>query len=558
MAHTFGFSAHEKGLEFCCYTAPDVPDVLVGDGARLRQVLVNLAANAIKFTDVGGVLIDVRAERGLPDATTLHVTVSDTGCGVPVNKRREIFEPFTQADASSTRRHQGTGLGLPISVQLVELMGGRLWFEDRAGPGSTFHFTATLGLEPNAETPPCSPPLLAPLLGCRALVADSHDVARAGVVEQLNAWGMACVGCPDAASALIALQTALDRKAPFRLAIIDGSLPELDVLCDAILADSRIAQTTIMLRPILASDGPPLRHLHPQIAAYCTKPATRQRLVEALAAGCDFADVGAPGTGVAPPAVNDPVVPRRVLIAEDSTTNRHLVEHLLTSRGHRTEGVATGVDALAAVTERQFDVILMDLQMPGMDGFACTNAIRSTEAAETRPLRIVAMTAAALPGDRERCLAAGMDDYLSKPIVLSALYAAVERAPLRDRQPAHPGFHPPAFVARLGGDVDLARRLSRLVLAEAPMRMTQLRRAVEGRDPEGIGAAAHALKGMLGNLGVPEADALAARLEALGLSGDLTEAESLQRALVGVVERITPALRPLADEASDDSHHPQP
>ena len=552
---TFGVPAHEKGLELSAHVAADVPDALVGDHVRIRQVIVNLVANAIKFTDAGEVVVRVGAGTRAPEAVTLHVTVADTGAGVPAEKQRQIFEPFVQGDGSMARRHHGTGLGLSISTELVELMGGQLWLEDREGSGSTFHFTATFPLQTGVTAvEDATPALLDPLRGGGALVVDPHDVSRTVVVELLRGWGLVPSGVPGAAEATQALREASARGEPCRLVVIDAAIPgaEADEISQVLDALSP-APPVVLLQRSVDADRSRVATPSARVVTCCSKPVTRRRLLEAVRAACGLRDEAAGDYRPRTRHAQQAGPPRRVLIAEDTDTNRMLVEHLLQVRGHHVESVPTGPQALAAVARRVFDVVLMDLQMPDMDGFDCTAAIRTAEGAGSEPVRIVAMTAAALPGDRERCLDAGMDDYLSKPIDADALYAAIESVPIRSEPERE--FQPSAFIERLGGDVDLAKRLSSVFLTEGPDVGDRLRAAIDATDPKGVATAAHALKGMLGNFGVPNAYAAVVQLEALGLEGDLATAEDAWRTLVGALDRLAPALHPLVIDPPETSSY---
>jgi PAS domain S-box-containing protein len=551
--HTFGFAAQAKGLELRGHVTPAVPDALIGDAGRLRQILVNLVANAVKFTDAGEVAVRVTLDGQTPGSVTVHVAVSDTGNGVPAGKQHQIFEPFVQADASSTRRHAGSGLGLSICSQLVGLMGGELWLEDQAEPGSTFHFTATFPVQREAADPNASfAASLGSLRGAAVLVAVANPGSRELVASLLTAWGMHPESVDDGTSALRALEAAASHGRPFRIALLDHALtgtPAAD-LCDTLARSSVPEPRIVLLKPMVTPDCAPLRH--PRVTAYCPTPVTRRRLLDAMLLAGGLHVAGPREANPKPPGTPDR--PCRVLIAEDTKTNRLLVEHLLRDRGHRVSGAATGQEAIHAVSRDAFDVILMDLQMPDMDGFECAERIRDILRGSATPIRIVAMTAAAMPGDPQRCLDAGMDDYLAKPIDRDALYSAVEAIVGQDRETS---FQPAAFVARLGGDVELAQRLSRVFLSEAPDLLAQVQSALERRDADAVAASAHALKGMLGNFGASDAYATAARLEATAVDGDLTSAAELCRTLETALDRLTPALHPLIVDARDTSSYPR-
>ena len=379
VVQTFGLSAHEKGLELCCHVSPDVPDRVVGDRRRVRQVLVNLVANAIKFTDSGDIILRANVESRATETLTLHFTVADTGMGVPADKQHSIFKPFSQANGATTRRHGGTGLGLSISSQLTELMGGDIWLEDRQ-PGSMFHVTAAFGVDTDAtDTVTPIREALASIRGQRILVADAHETTRLILNELLTAWGLEPTATSSDAAALAELRAAFEASTPYRFAIVDAGIPASGgiALCDDLVQTPPLVDAIILMRHISGRVSAVDRR-HPQIAAYCTKPLTRTRLLDAITSAAGLPP--APGTlATARPA--DDVVETgrslRVLVAEDTATHRTLVESILTGRGHLVAGVSNGREVLAALARRSFDVILMDLQMPDMDGFECTRAIRT-------------------------------------------------------------------------------------------------------------------------------------------------------------------------------------
>ncbi len=416
--------ADRKGIELITDLSSDVPPGLVGDPLRLRQVLVNLTGNALKFTERGHVLLSARLDRADGHHVTVHFSVADTGIGIPPEKVRAIFEPFSQVDGSTTRRFGGTGLGLTISTSLVELMGGRLWVESAPGAGSTFHFTASLGVGAVPAAGRHDPSLE----GIRVLVVDDHAVNRRIFVESLTRWRMCPTAVGDGLAALEAVQAAARDGRPFELVLLDLNMPDLDGfgVAERIRALPELSSVTLMMLTSSGQSSELARCRALGVNTFLVKPVHQADLL----AGIQRA-LGA----YAPPAARPRPEgkgaraerPLRVLLAEDNVVNQRVAAGLLQRRGHQVTVADTGRAALQALAEASFDVVLMDVQMPDMDGFETTRAIRAHEAREGGHIRIVAMTAHAMKGDAERCLAAGMDGYLPKPVNPKALMEAVER-----------------------------------------------------------------------------------------------------------------------------------
>jgi PAS domain S-box-containing protein len=505
--------AHEKGLELAAHIRPDVPDAAVGDRGRLRQVLVNLVGNAIKFTDQGEVIVDVAVEHAGPEVTALKFTVSDTGIGIPLDKQWQVFGPFVQADASTTRRFGGTGLGLTISAQLVELMGGRIWVESEPGRGSRFHFVAQFGTQaqPVAGTPPA-----AILEGLRVLIVDDNATNRTILREMLTGWRIQSTAVAGAVAAMDALYAAADDGRPFQLVITDAMMPDVDgfTLAEQIGRDERISDVKlIMLTSAAVSHA--AQGSRGRFDAQLTKPVKQSDLHDAIVSVMAPALSPATARGDAerrPP----PLLPLQVLVAEDNPTNQKLVATLLQRRGHDVTIVANGRDAVDRALRRRFDLILMDVQMPEMNGLEAAEEIRRREGdASGGPVRgrtpIVALTAHAMAGDRERCLAAGMDGYLAKPLRPDELMATIEslfpssaRAP-EDNDRAAPAaserqraFDAATVLAEFGGDRSLLAEVIDVFLADAPARLAELSAALAARDRAALATVAHAMKGSVG------------------------------------------------------------
>jgi PAS domain S-box-containing protein len=432
-------AADAKGLELIFDIAPDVPDAIVGDPLRLRQVITNLAGNAIKFTQHGHVLLEIREDHRTDGNVVLQFSVSDTGVGIPLEKQPLIFEPFSQADGSTTRRFGGTGLGLAISSSLVTLMGGRMWLHSEPGEGSTFHFLATFGLAAGApHTAADVYPGQIP-----ALVVDDNAINRRILSEQLAQLGIQPAVADGAAAALRMLHEAAGAGRPYRLVLLDVHMPDrdgFDVAAEIAVSPELSPATVIMLASAGRHDDVErCRRLN--IAAYLTKPIAPAHLhgVIARLLGREVtvqAHPGDAGLGTAPRHLQ-----RQVLLAEDNVVNQRVAVGLLSKRGHRVTVVATGQEALDRLDRERFDVVLMDVQMPGMGGLEATTIIRQREAGTGRHAWIVAMTAHTMPGDRDACLQAGMDGYVSKPVDPALLFAAVEHelpAPSAPAAPADP------------------------------------------------------------------------------------------------------------------------
>jgi CheY-like chemotaxis protein len=421
------YRAHQKGLELIYEVQPDVPEALLGDPGRIRQILVNLIGNAIKFTDVGEIFVGIEEESQTSNSTSLHFSVKDTGVGIPVEKQKAIFEAFSQADGSMARKYGGTGLGLTICTRLANLMGGNCWVESQTGEGSTFHFTVKLAAQ---DTTGARPAFLRPeqLRDVHALIVDDNITNRGVLCGMLSCWGMKPTGVEGGQSALKALEMAKSFGHPFPLIVIDGQMPEMDgfTLAERIQKDPELVGATIMMLTSAGHLGDAARCRQLGISAYLVKPIRQRELLDAI---CGVLSEAPKKRGV-------PLVTRhtlreiknrlRVLLAEDNAVNQMLAVRLLEKRGYTVTVAVNGRGALAAFEKESFDVILMDVQMPEMDGFEATAAIRVREKSTGGHIPIIAMTAHSLVGDQERCLAAGMDSYVSKPIRTHQLFSVIE------------------------------------------------------------------------------------------------------------------------------------
>jgi signal transduction histidine kinase/CheY-like chemotaxis protein/HPt (histidine-containing phosphotransfer) domain-containing protein len=549
--------AHDKRLDLGYDVAPAVPDVLELDAGRVAQVLLNLVGNAIKFTPAGEVTVHVDVEADAPAAVTLHLVVRDTGIGITPEQQTRIFEPFTQADTSTSRRFGGSGLGLAISHRLVALMGGRLWVESEAGRGSAFHFTVP-GRRPSEPGPPPRRLPTDGLHGLPVLLADDRAVNRQFLGGLLRAWGMAVTVVEDGAAAIAAFTRARAAGAPFRIALLDGQMPGRDGLAVAARMREAAPADDLALLLLVSGTNPAVREAGRTlgVARFLLTPLTPSELLDAILLA--LGQPGGPAPGGEKPAAEPTARPLRVLVAEDNAVNQILVTRLLGQLGHSVLVVGNGREALEAVQQQAFDAVLMDVQMPEIDGFSATAAIREREARTpgSRRLPILGLTAHVMPGDRERCLAAGMEDYLTKPVRRAELAAALEQVAARRPAPARgdggPGAAPPpagtraepapidvaAALELVGGDRALLQEVLDMLAADWPARRATLREAYGQRDATALGRAAHALKGSCRAVAAGPAAALAERLETASRGAGLGGAGETLAALEVAVDRL--------------------
>ena len=425
---TLSVQAHEKDLELACSVPPGLVDVMVGDSVRLQQVVLNLLGNAIKFTDRGEVVLSVRLEASEVDSITLHFAITDTGIGIPAEKQKVIFEPFTQADTSTTRKYGGTGLGLAITVRLIEMMGGRIWVESEPGKGSTFHFTAHFGKAAAGVSigTRANPAVLENL---RVLVVDDNATNRQILQTNLEYWRMRPIAAASAADALALLHQARLAGTPFALLIVDCHMPGMDgfMLVEVIQKSTELAGLTTVMLSSGGQRGDAQRCKQLGIGAYLVKPILQAELLEVvLAVLGSRTDAAEPAQLVPNHSLRKGSRPLRILLAEDNVVNQRLAMRMLEKQGHTVVIAGDGVMALAELERARFDVVLMDVQMPLMDGVEATAAIRKEERSTGQHIPIIAMTAHAMLGDRQRFLASGMDGYVSKPIHTQELFTAIE------------------------------------------------------------------------------------------------------------------------------------
>jgi two-component system, sensor histidine kinase and response regulator len=423
--------AHQKGLELAYELQPDVPDLLVGDPGRLRQIIVNLVGNAVKFTEHGEVTVHVSLEsRGAGEAR-MHFVIADTGIGIAAEKKATIFEAFTQADGSMTRTYGGTGLGLTISSRLVQIMGGSIWVESELGSGSRFHFTAKFGAPEVASKKNLGRDARS-LRDMNVLVVDDNETNRRILVKMLSGWAARPVGVGSGAEAILALRDAQILGRGFPLILLDAQMPLMDgfALVEQIKLNPQWDAATIMMLSSAGQRGDARRCRELGVAAYLTKPVRTGELLEAILVALGNAAGGSAAAAltaekaahlVTRHSLREAHARLRILLVEDNPVNQRLAIRLLEKRGHVVTVAGNGEEALAALGRAEFDLAFMDVQMPVMDGLQATAAIRAREKIFGGHLKIVAMTAHAMVSDQQRCLAAGMDDYLSKPLRQDAL-----------------------------------------------------------------------------------------------------------------------------------------
>ncbi len=559
---TLALRAHQKGLELLFGVPHEVPDRVRGDPTRLRQIIVNLVGNAVKFTEQGEVALRVETESKTEDEVLLRFAVTDTGIGIAREKQQAIFEAFVQADGSTTRKHGGSGLGLAISSQLVAMMGGRIWVESEVGRGSTFYFTARFGL-PKGAPVRAVPNEAASLRDLPVLVVDDNATNRRILEEILLQWRMKPALAEGGWTALAALERACDLGRPFPLVLIDAQMPDMDgfALVERIKSDPRLAGATIMMLTSAGQRGDAARCRALGIVAYLIKPIKQSDLLEAilLALGQKPRPSDLPSL-ITRHSLREARRKLRVLLAEDNAVNQELAVRLLERRGHSVVLARNGKEALAALDEQKFDLVLMDVQMPEMDGFEATAAIRAREKQTRQHLPIIAMTAHVMKGDRERCLAAGMDGYIPKPVQPKELFQAIEglaTLPAEAEGSTSLQESPDevldrvAVLARVDGDSELLEEMVKLFLRECPNLLAETRQAVRRRDAGALERAAHTLKSAMGNFGRRAAYRAADRLEQMGREGELDHAEEAFQALEREIERLKPALVGLAQEVGE-------
>jgi CheY-like chemotaxis protein/HPt (histidine-containing phosphotransfer) domain-containing protein len=510
---SFAEAAARKGLELILFIAPELPWEARGDPTRLRQILTNLVGNAVKFTERGSVLVRAMLAEELDQASVLRCSVQDTGIGIAPEAKQRLFQSFTQADGSTTRRYGGTGLGLAISKRLAELMGGSVGAESEPGRGSSFWFTAQL---PHARR---APPRPAETRGLRALVVSGHEALRAALVQQIASWGAGADPCAPV-TALDRLRQAAAGGLAYDAAILDLPGTDAAAVARSIREDPALAETRLLMLGAIGRGAEAREAARAWGAVHLIKPLRPSQLRAALVGALAASEPAAPGPAGSAPARERP----RVLVAEDNEVGQIVAVRTLEKLGYQPTLVGTGREAVEAGLRGEYAAVLMDCQMPELDGFEATARIRAGQGPGRRT-PIIALTAGALAGERERCLAAGMDDYLSKPVDPEQLRRVLQRwAPARAEPQA-----PPAAAAAPDGPID-ARTIQALraldggqgrVLEEVasaflragPQKLARLRAALREDDRAALQRTAHGLKGNCGNVGARELAAICGTLE---------------------------------------------
>jgi PAS domain S-box-containing protein len=562
---TLALRADEKGLELLCDIAVDLPEVVLGDSGRLRQIVVNLIGNAIKFTATGEVSLRIAFADPSEGANQLHFVVSDTGIGISPTKLSTIFESFSQEDTSTTRQYGGTGLGLTISKRLTELMGGRIWCESTPGVGSQFHFVVPLPLA-QVELEPLPAGGTATLLqGVKVLIVDDNKTNRRILEGLLRLWGMDANSTSEGEDALRLLSEANAHGNPYRLLLSDMHMPKMDgfMVVQQMKMDTGLSLPTVMMLSSGGHHGDAIRCQELGIAAYLLKPVRRQELQEAIARAL----------GVLPSAKKDDGMITQtsllaarssdqflnILLAEDNEINQKLAMRMLQKRGHRVVLAANGREAVESVARSHYDLVLMDVQMPEMDGIQATITIRAAEADSGSRVPIVAMTALVMKGDRERCLAADMDGYLSKPIrpqeldAVLDLYATKKKsagvaAQLQATGEVMASINGIDLMERIDGDLEFVAELAETFEQDYPEKLRGIHEAFARGDANGLRQVSHGLKGALANLAATHGTEIAAQLESSGHNGDLSAVPLLVQQLEAELPRVLAALHQLCRE----------
>jgi PAS domain S-box-containing protein len=590
-----GVRGHRKGLELVCQQRPDVPDALIGDAGRLRQVLLNLVGNAIKFTEHGEVVVLVE-NAGEPTAegeACLRFAVTDTGIGIPPEKQAKIFQAFEQEDTSTTRKYGGTGLGLTIAARLVALMGGQITVDSVPRHGSTFAFTARFGLQPHPpETTAASPPDV--LRGSPVLIVDDNATNRHILEEWLRAYAMEPTMAGDGATAMAALWQGVARGRHYPLILLDGRMPDLDGLALAakIRQQAELSETRIILLTSGDRAGDLTRARQLGISATLLKPLQQRELMETILRV--MGHEGEPERSLISPPVMGPPIPEglagvslRILAAEDNDFNRDLLEHMLARLGLAAAMAVNGREALALLEREPFDLLLLDIHMPELDGFQVVGAIRERERTAGGHLPVIALTARSQKEDREHCLRAGMDECLTKPYSAADLWAAMDRVLRKDQgrglreekraavldpsitpPPSSLSgdlFDPPVLLAACGGDPTMLRKMCRSLQFRVPEYLAAIRDAVRDQDAQRLREAAHKFYGMLSAFSTIAGDQ-AAKLEKLAARGLFDEAlpaveqlEECATELAGLAGGLTiEALRRQAESARDSNRTASP
>jgi two-component system sensor histidine kinase/response regulator len=561
---TLAMRADKKNTETTMRVSPDIPERVIGDPTRLRQLLVNLVGNSIKFTDAGCITVNAEREPGGDAEVGLHISVSDTGIGIPPDKQRIIFEPFSQADGSMTRRFGGTGLGLTISRQLVEMMGGRMWLDSEVGKGSTFHFTCRLEKGDASVSDEEQSAKLVPA-GLNVLIVDNNHTNHKILAEMLTNWRMNPTMVDNGSDGLNAIENARNQGSRFSIVLLDAKMPGVSgfQIMERIHKFPGIVGAVIMMMPIerQPADVATCRSLG--VKQILNKPICQSELLDAILSvlGVHGAEKHLVGASISAHA-GQGVSQLNILLCEDNVVNQKLAMRLLEKAGHRVSLANTGREGLSAwerAAAPGFDMVLMDIQMPEMDGMEATAAIRARERGSGKHIPILAMTAHAMRGDKETCLANGMDGYISKPIHPTALFAEIYRCLARpegsdpmSENPIEPTeqIDRVSLLERVEGDQELLTEMVHLFQQDAPDLLTAMRDALQRGDLTVLERSAHSLKGAASNLSAKAAVAAALQLEKNARDKDAETAKASLTEVERAVKNLLPALAELCEGVS--------
>jgi len=575
--NTLVYRAESKGLELIGRISPAAPDELIGDPVRLRQVIINLVGNAIKFTETGEVVLAVEVEEKIEANVCLHFTVADTGIGIPADKQYRIFQAFEQADGSTTRKYGGTGLGLSISSQLVDMMGGAIWVVSEAGVGSTFHFTVRVGFQGEDEL--AATGRTVEMRDMPVLIVADDAGSRRFLETTLRSWYFQPACCESAIEALRLMRQAEEQRRPYQLVILQAEMPDATAaeVAEHIAGDPNLAGVKIMALAVSTEPCDLAACRKHGVLACLAKPVKQSvlwRTVRKVLSGLEARYDGAVTASASQSGKDRPLL--RILVAEDDPVSQKLVCHVLAKQGHAVVVAANGKEALACVEDQRFDVIVMDIEMPVMGGLEATAAIREREKTTGGRIPIIALTAHAMKSDVEKCMQAGMDGYLAKPFVVEeiiekisrvvpAVEADVQRRSALSRDEADrtaagpdpggsPGqgrediFDAAKLMARIDGDVELLSDIVREFLDSCPRIMAKMKQAIAARDAAGLEQEAHRLKGTVGNFAAKPAFDAALNLEMMGRHGQLDRAAEAYAVLVEQISALTPALESFVKE----------
>ena len=553
--------AYEKDLEYVAMVHPEVPSLICGDPGRLRQTLINLVGNATKFTEKGEVLVKAALEDENTTHATIRFSVTDTGIGIPKDRMDRLFQSFSQVDSSTTRKYGGTGLGLTISKQLAEMMGGQIGVESEEGKGSEFWFTAVLEKQPEGKE--TKNVIAEDIKGRRILIVDDNATNRYVLREQLKSWECRYEEASSGEQALEELRRAVESKDPYEIAILDMQMPEMDgeTLGQKIKQDPDLKNTILVLMTSMGQRGDAKRLEEIGFAAYLTKPIKQSQLFDCLATVTGMQKQVATERSVeivTRHSLSEDQKRRvRILLAEDNIINQKVAISILGKLGYSADTVANGKEAVKALAMLPYDIVLMDCQMPEMDGYEATGEIRNSQSIVLdHKVPVIAMTAHAMKGDREKCLQAGMDDYLTKPVKPQELSDMLEKwiakqdsfqpeeATVRDVEPVEDVFDRAGLLDRLMGDKELANEILGGFLEDVPRKFAALKEALDNGDAPSVQREAHTLKGASANVGAVALQEMAHHIEVAGEAGDLAKAGSLALQLDKQFEVLKELIQP--------------